>query len=513
MNPTNALYVALAASLSSCTAPESKNPNLLYIFPDQYRLHALSLWQDAEFRDALSTVADPVHTPNIDKLAKEGLVFTQAASVHPLSSPHRAMLMTGMYPSQNGLGHTNARKGRVNGVRHDVECFTTVLKNAGYATAYVGKTHWERNEALFDKDGNYVGTTEEPGGNYMNDFDTYIPEGKGRHGNDYWYQQLVDNHFNTKAYSNRPELVGGLADGQQYRPHKFTTTSEADVVIRYLQNESNERDATKPFSIIWAINPPHPPYTKLSDCHTDVYEQYYKDMHFEELLLRKNVAVDAESNNKVKRDQLELTAAVYFSLIKSVDDEIGRVLATLEEEGLSQNTIVVFTSDHGELLGSHGTMGKSLMFDESFLVPFIVRYPPYFKHRLEDLKINTVDIMPTMLGLMGLSVNIPSTVAGYDYSQGLISGDYSKQEKPKTSVYLINNAKGVRSDKYSYLVYHDGRYEIYDNVNDPYQLNPLKVDEIPANDLLFLQEELGRWLHQAQDAWVPNRTQSSFIIY
>lgn len=518
MNIKKVLLIACATtSLLSCSKKEDaiKRPNLLYIFPDQYRLHALSIWSNPEYKNVLRTLGDPVHTPNLDKLAKQGVLFSQVCSTHPVSSPHRAMLMSGMYPSKNGIEDLNCKLGREQALKEDIECFTDVLAKAGYETAYIGKTHWHKTEALFDKNGNYVGTTKEPGGHSVGLFDTYIPEGKSRHSNKYWFQQLNDNHFNAISYSNIPELIEGKKNGELYRSHKFTTKKEADVIIKYLKNENGERLKDKPFSIIWSINPPHPPYFKLSDCDSTIYNKYYKNMPDEELLVRKNVKLTAKAGDYTAKDQkdIQTNARIYFSLIKSVDEEIGRVLNCLKEIGEENNTIVVFTSDHGEMMGSQGLTGKNYIYDESFLVPYIIRYPNKLNHRIEDLMFGSVDIMPTMLGLMGLEKFIPETVMGNNYSAGIINNDYSKVAKPTSALYLRMDAKGVRTNKYSYVVHENGTYELYNNIDDPYQMNNIKLEDINTEEQTELKYSLGKWLKKACDKWFYNKTNNNLIIY
>lgn len=493
---------------------KSKQPNLLYIFPDQYRLHALSLWSDPEYKDVLTTLGDPVHTPNLDRLAKNGVVFTQACSTQPVSSPHRAMLLSGMYPAKNGVD-MNCKLGRKQGLHENIECFTDVLAKAGYETAYIGKTHWHRTEALFDKDGNYVGSKQEPGGHSIGPFDTYIPYGASRHGNVFWFQHLNDNHFNPLAYSNIPSLVGGKKDGEQYRPHKFSVRYEADIIIDYLENKDKQRDPDKPFSLMWAINPPHPPYFSVSDCDKEVFDKYYKDMSDEELFVRKNVDKSALAGDHTAKKQksLSMNAKVYFSLIKSVDDEIGRVLDCLKEIGEEDNTIVVFTSDHGEMMGGHRLTGKSVIYDESFLVPFILKYPGKLTHRMDDLMFGSVDIMPTMLGIMGLGDKIPSSVMGYDYSDGILTGKYVKNKKPESALFLSGQSKGVRTYRYTYLVNKDGTYELYDNMKDPYQMNSIDMNSISSEDADFLKTSLGMWLNKAEDAWSKKKICRTMINY
>ncbi len=503
--------LTLLAGTAAGAMGQEQRPNLVYIFPDQYRLYALSLWNDPAFRNAINTVGDPVHTPNLDRLAKQGMVFTQVCSTCPISSPHRAMLITGAFPSRNNVD-MNCYKGRTQGVPDSLVCFTDVLAEAGYETAYIGKTHWIRTEPLFDKTGSYVGSAEAPGGHYVNFFDTYIPEGRGRKSNKFWFQQLNDSHFNAVAYSNRPELVGGKKDGEAYRPHRFTTEVEADIIIDYIENKDGQRDASKPFSLFWSINPPHPPYNKLSDCPEDVYNTYYKDLSSEELLLRPNIKY-GEGTAVKSLQRLTLNAKIYFSLVTAVDREIGRVLDTLEKEGLADNTILIFASDHGEMMGSQGRMGKSMIYDESFLTPFVIRWPGKIQPRLNDLLLGSTDIMPTVLGMMGLSDELPSTVMGKDYSDGVLKGDYSRMARPLSAFFFMVKEKGVRTDRYTYLVQKDGNYLLFDNLKDPYQMNPIRLEDIPASDVNLLKTELGNWLKVSEDKWAKEKKYSDKITY
>jgi arylsulfatase A-like enzyme len=486
-------------------------PNLLYVFPDQMRMHAMGFWKKPGFNHLLRTETDPVHTPNLDKLAEKSVVFTQATSTHPVCSPQRAMFMSGMYPSRNGVEDENCYAGRSQGLHNEIKCFTDVLLEAGYETAYVGKTHWERTEPLFDKELNYVGTAEEPGGHYANHFDTYIPPGPGRHGNKFWLQYFRDEHFSALAYSNRPELVNGKKDGQAYEPRRFTPEVEADAIIAYLENKAGERAVDKPFSLIWSPNPPHNAYFSPADCEKDVYEKYYRDMPLEKQMYRKNIQ-PRKTGEHEKFDPVKCTS-VYYSLITGVDRQLGRILQALEKTGEAENTIVVFTADHGEMLGSHGVMGKNCYEDESFLVPFLICYPEAIRPRAEDLLLGSVDIMPSMLGMLGLKDRIPETVEGTDYSDGIMTGKYSTCPKPQSALYLNSARKGVRTDRYTYVVHENGTAELVDNVNDPYQLNKLPVSAIPSADLDVLKKELGMRLKLAGDGWAKEKKFPDMIYY
>lgn len=124
------LPVTLFAGTGTQVFGQEQRPNLVYIFPDQYRLNALSIWNDVAYRNVLNTVGDPVHTPNLDRLAKQSVIFNRACSTCPLSSPHRAMLMTGAFPEKNGVPG-NCHVNNQNGIPDSLVCFTDVLAGAG----------------------------------------------------------------------------------------------------------------------------------------------------------------------------------------------------------------------------------------------------------------------------------------------------------------------------------------------------------------------------------------------
>ena len=505
------ISVSLLTGVCMPLLAQSSQPNLLYIFPDQYRLQALSLWSDPAYRKVLNTVGDPVHTPNLDRLARQSVVFYRACSTCPLSSPHRAMLMTGAFPEKNGVPG-NCHVKNQNGLPDSLTCFTDVLAEAGYETAYVGKTHWHHTEPLFDEHGTYVGTVDAPGGHCVFPYDTYIPEGRGRKSNKFWFQHVKDNHFDAVAYSNRPEWVGGQKEGVPFRHRRFTAEVEADVVISFLRNEHGERDAGKPFSLFWSINPPHTPYSDLSDCKEEVFNRYYRDLKPDEVLLRPNVKV-GKGTQVATWEELVFQAKVYFSLIKSVDEEIGRVLDVLDSEGLSEHTVVVFAADHGEMMGSHGRMAKSVIYDESFAIPFFIRYPQRLKPGVNDLMLGATDVMPTLLGMLNLSDRLPATVMGTDYSEGILTGTYKKVKKPCSQFFYHQRERGVRTERYTYAVDKNGHYQLYDNLLDPYQMQAIRLEQLPVHDAGMLTRELGKWLEKSDDSWAKERKFADRISY
>jgi arylsulfatase A-like enzyme len=506
MRKPYSLLILLLIFLTSSTQPKKQaqnQPNLLIIFTDEHRRQAMEFWQQPEYRGAINGISDPVFTPNLNKLASEGVVFTQAMSTHPVCSPHRAMLLSGTFPSQNGIWK-NCHENSVTTLKQELACYTDVLYNNGYNTAYFGKCHWIKPTKLFDMDANYVGITNPPGGYLPNKFDIYIPQGADRHNIEYWYQVLKDNHFSQYVYSNDPVAIGGKSDGEMYLSNEFSSKHEARTIIDYLKNNRQQRDSNKPFCITWSLNPPHPPYNKIEDCEEDSYN-LYKDMTHDQLFNRPNRTDKAS----------DLNAKVYFANVTSTDKYIGQVIDALDSLGLGDNTLVVFTSDHGEMLGSHDRMQKNCEFEEAFGVPLLVRYNGVLRHKTDDLLIGTTDLYPTFFGLMGMHNLIPKAVKGTDYSEIIENPKEATVMRPISTPFLSieGNKKGVRTNEYTFTVSGDGSITLFNNKTDPYQLNNFDFKSLSEKEQQKLSQELGYWLKLADDPWVAEKINSNVIDY
>lgn len=499
------LFLFLFSCMAFQDQPVHSPPNVLYIFPDQFRQYSLGFWSQGDNARHIQGNPDPVITPTLDRLANEGIVLSRAVSNFPLCSPYRAMLLSGMYPDQNGVTN-NCRTGRDVQLKTDAQCLTDVFAQAGYETAYVGKCHWLKTEPLFDEEGNYVGTSEAPGGHFTNLYDTYIPPGPDRHSIGYFFQLLNDRHFDPKCYASDPFLVNGQAEGEVYRPKRFSAELEAAAITDYLANTRGQRDPNKPFCLIWSLNPPHNPWTKKStymafyDAYTDSGRVDYK-----KLLTRENA--DSAAGHY---------APYYFANVSAVDYFIGQVMQELEDQGLAQNTIVVFSSDHGEMLGSHGLTGKNIPEIEAFSIPFFIKWPEKLSHRVADLILSVPDIMPTLLGLAGLSDNIPQAVQGVDYSERLITPEAASVPKPASALFINGSARGVYTGKYMLVVNEqDGKYKdafCYDNEQDPYQLHRIPFEQLDAQTGRQLKRELKALLKKTNDKWYQEGICATFLM-
>lgn len=485
-------------------------PNIIYVFPDQMRNHAMGIWHEPGFKEKVNFTADPVLTPHLNRFAKESVVLTSAMSNCPLSSPHRGSLLTGMYPENSGVSMNCNSNRPVSSLREDVSCIGDVFKQAGYTCAYLGKLHVD------------YPTPNDPQrpGKYVEDrdpaWDAYTPPER-RHGFDFWYS------YGTFDVHKQPHYWD--TEGNRHEIREWSPKHETDKAIAYLKNEGNVREEGKPFFMMISYNPPHSPYQSLEDCMEEDYN-LYKDIPLGDLLIRPNADTTMRKAASVR---------YYFASVTGVDREFGRLLEELEKLGLDKNTIVVFTSDHGETMCSQGTNDpKNSPYAESMNVPFMIRYPGKISSRIDDeLLLSTPDIMPTLLGLSGLSADIPSTVEGRNYADWFMKED--RTIPLRDAALYIKNAdgekdadgkvrsyfpitRGIKTKEYtlSLTINRDTKdlkeVLLFNDKEDPYQQNNLSLDE--NKELVSsLCRKMVPLLKEADDPWYKERILNDLISY
>ena len=212
-------------ALQGCKAPQAeqaRQPNVIYVFPDQYRNQAMEFWGQEGFREKVNFRNDPVHTPRLNDFARESLVLTSAMSNCPLSSPHRGSLLTGMYPNKSGIPLNCNSDRPISSLREDVDCVSDVFSNAGYDCAYFGKLHAD------------FPTPNDPQrpGKYVEDrvpaWDAYTPKDR-RHGFNYWYAYgTFDEHKNPHYWDT---------DGKRHDPREWSPLHESGKVVSYLKKK------------------------------------------------------------------------------------------------------------------------------------------------------------------------------------------------------------------------------------------------------------------------------------
>jgi hypothetical protein len=205
--------------------------------------------------------------------------------------------------------------------------------------------------------------------------------------------------------------------------------------------------------------------------------------------------------------------------VSAVDYYIGKVLDKLDEIGETDHTIILFTSDHGEMLGSHGRTGKLTPYSEAFNIPFIIKYGSKLQHRVEDLILSVPDIMPTILALSGLEDKIPETVQGTNYAEIIRNTGTGKEKKTEGALYFDYKARGLYTGNYTFIVQakEDGKTfqeaYYYDNQKDPYQLHKIAGDEMDKELVRQWKKELVVRLKAINDRWAQNKICSEYLDY
>lgn len=475
------------------SASEEKPPNIVFIMSDDHAYQAISA-----YGHGLN------ETPNIDRLAEEGSIFTRATVTNSICAPSRAVILTGKHSFING------KVDNVQPFDWDQDNFAKLLQKAGYATAMIGKIHLDGLPQGFDH--------------------SMVLPGQGHYYN--------------------PDFI---VNGEKKRFEGYVTELTTEFALQWL---NEERDKEKPFLLFYNQKAPHrnwmpspkyltlyddeiftPPSTyfdddtdyagrgtaaKTQEMEIDGHAQWGHDFKFEidpegnetgfskdlgrltEPQLAqwraaygpKNQAFleaypageevtfkDAKKEKEVALWKYNRYIKDYLRTIKSVDDGVGEVLDYLEENGLADNTIVIYTSDQGFYLGEHGWFDKRFMYEESFRTPLLMRFPKEIKPgTVIDKLVQNLDFAPTLLDYAGISV--PEEMQGESFRQ-LVNGNshewrdavyYTYYEYP--SVHMVKRHYGVSTDRYKLIhFYYDiDEWEMYDLGQDPNEMNNIYDD-------------------------------------
>lgn len=411
------------------------------------RPNILYLIADEWRGNATGYAGDPnVQTPNLNKLAKQSLNYCNAVSVCPVCTPHRAALMTGRFPTSTGMFLNDAY------LPSEELCMAEIFKGAGYARGFIGKWHLDGH-----------GRT------------SFIPP-KRRQGWDYWKGNECSHNYNHSPYytGNDPQIK--YWDGYD----AFAETRDAQA---YLKEKAK---GGQPFILEIAFGTPHFP-------HATAPPEYKKLYPPEKMKLAPNVPAELQA---AARKELQ----GYYAHCTALDHCIGELMKTLDETGLAENTIVVFSADHGETMGSHGNRPaqKQVPWDEAARVPFLLRYPAANGPKGVTVKtpLTTPDILPTLLGLAG--VPIPKSVEGTDPSETVRDPKFAEDraalyEGVSPFAHLgqegqVNNReyRAIRTSRYTYVRDLKGPWLLYDDEADPFQMNNL----VNQPEAAALQKEL-----------------------
>ena len=459
MNLKLLTFVALFSLLIFARAAENKSqrPNIVFIMSDDHAAHAISAYGSKINK-----------TPNIDRIGKEGVRFSNCFVVNSICTPSRAAILTGKYSHINGVPVFN---------RFDGSQWTVAkeLQKAGYHTGMVGKWHLQSDPTGFD---------------YWN-----ILPGQGRYHDPVFFEMGKTNKY-----------PGGYA---------------TDLIAAFAIDFMEKRPKDQPFFLMCHHKAPHRPWEPDAK-HAKLFEnvEIPEPATFNDDYKNRSAAA-TEATMRIDRDltpgdvkqtpppglspaelkhwKYERYMRDYLACIASVDDNVGRVLDYLEKNGLSKNTIVIYTSDQGFFLGDHNWFDKRFMYEESLRMPFLIRYPEQIKAgKVNDSMILNVDFAPTFLDFAGITA--PKEVQGRSIAPML------RGEKPKdwrTSMYYryyhypadhkVQPHYGVRNERFKLIFFNRiNEWELFDLQKDPHELKNVYGDPKYADVQKKMLTELNR---------------------
>ncbi len=389
----------IAATHAAGDGKDGGGFNVLFLMTDEQHFRSLSL-----------TGNRYITTPNMDRIGREGALFQNATCVTPYCSPSRASLITGLYPHRHGILLNVDGKARQAPLAQNAFPNTeTILHQRGYATAHFGKWHLG-NPGDFDcyEPRTYLGKSNPEYGRFLEE---HLPAAK------------FANFSGPGKYLNRPvEMIPAIerayraftADSKNrvsyisiigrsvIPPELLPETRITDDAIRRIEQHARER-----FMITVSWSPPHDLWV--------IPEPYYSMVDRNKIELPGSRALpewDARGPSKRLGDLagdegLREYAAIYHGMVKYIDDQVGRILDKLKELGLEEKTLVIFTSDHGDMVGAHGCIGKSIggLYDDLVRIPFLMRLPGAIKPgTVVRQPVSQIDVMPTILDYVGQPV-------------------------------------------------------------------------------------------------------------
>ncbi len=426
-----------------------KRPNILFVLADSHRAQSMGCYGDKQ-----------IMTPQFDAFAKQGVRFTSSVANTPLCRPYRASLMSGTWGHRNGmLTNTSERNFGVQGRRQwtpgELSTLGESFREAGYRCGYVGKWH--------------LGAANLAPGPLRFGFDDGWAVGV----------QPVHEYTHWSYFTGKDERVSG---GGRFRP-----AMEADLALDFI-DESAEQDDERPWLCMLSWGPPHDPFLPPK-----------KYRHYSGIKLPPNIPLGGDAE-RIAREELPL----YMGLIEAIDHEFGRLMTQLHKRGLDDNTLVIYTSDHGNMMGAFNYLGKEMPYHESTGVPLLMRWPGQLEAgSTYDTPFGAPDIFPTLLGMSG--IDMPDGIDGMDLS-GDIRGlpDAPSQEAAYLAVWDAPVTpwpgwRGVRTKRHLFARKQDKPWMLFDLVDDPWQLNDLRKADIPLRR--ELDKMTGEIMERLGDSW------------
>lgn len=474
MNPVLLLAVALVltplAALHAADAqpfrnPQSalRNPNILFIMVDEMKWNVMSC-----------AGHNIVKTPNLDRLAREGTRFATAFTVAPICTPSRYSFFTGRYAHVHGATDNSTP------TREPQVLLPAILKHAGYQTAISGKLHFIPNNLDYSFDCFWSFSSEGP---------RKLPT---------WPEDMEKKH--GRGTARRLEIQPFPDDALGRDLGKLTYPKE-DSQTFWITNRAvdfmRQRDKAKPFFLFVSYLDPHSP--------SHLCEPYWNMFDAEKMPLPPSFKQDASKLSATAANRHEVNdpkivkamIAAYFAKVTMVDDNVGRLMGKLREMGLADNTLIVFTADHGNMLGDLNRWFKGAMYEGSTRIPLLMKAPAaspfaasFNRGAVVSNMVENIDVMPTLCEMAG--VPLPSQgIQGRSMTK-LVAGT---EKDWKERVFAERTTQMIRTPQYKLIRETRGKggYELYDLTKDPLETNNIVTDPSRAAVFKELAAQLEAW--------------------
>ncbi|AWW28967.1 sulfatase [Echinicola strongylocentroti] len=469
------LLIAVIMGMTSCSKPkEQKPPNIVIIVSDDHTRQAISAYG--------STITQ---TPNIDRIAEEGVLLTNAYVTNSICGPSRAVLLTGKYSHKNGFRRNSDSK-----FESDQDQFVKHLQAAGYQTAWIGKYHLGEDPQGFD---HYEIL---PGQGYYYNPD-FLVKDSGKVNRTGYVSDLVEDAAENWLDSRDEEkpfclVIGHKATHRTWMPDLQDMDKYDEVTFPLPDNfydnyegrqAAMEQDMTIDKTMIMAYDLKMYPddskdrnITRMTPEQRAVFDAHYKAVH------RELDSLDLSGKELVEWKYQQYMRD-YLATAESMDRNIGRTLDYLKAHGLDENTIVIYTSDQGFYLGEHGWFDKRFMYEESFSTPMIIKYPGVLKPGTRsDAMVMNLDIAPTMLD--AAQVEIPGDIQGESMLPVLTGEAEQGREVLYYHYYEVGEHNvsphfGIKTDRYKLIRYYNQveSWELFDMEKDPSEMHNVYGDE------------------------------------
>lgn len=461
-----------------------ERPNVLIIMTDEHNFRTLGCYRNQLSLEQAFPWGEKnyVETPHIDALADRGALCLNCYATNPVSGPSRSSFMTGMYPHSTGV-HRNDMP-----MKDEMETFAEVLMNEGYTTGYFGKWHLDGDA--------------KPGWAPIRKFG--FTDNRYMYNRGHW-KKLSDELGKpaVAGFNEKGEPAENISSGADEK--SFTTDFLTDRAIRFMQNNQE-----RPFCCVLSIPDPHGPNIVRAPYDSMYNQMKFSHPHSAEADIThmpswanksKKTIIDADNTKGISQ---------YFGMVKCIDDNIGKIIHFLQMEGLSENTLIIFTADHGDLLGEHGRDNKSVPFETSAKVPYIWAYPKKIVQRsIVNAPMSNADFTPTLLGL--LNIRSSKKYQGKDQSDFIIG----KKTISNHSVVFKGQGWIAITDGHFKLIFSSGKNEIpvlFDIKKDPDEMDNIYNTPSAHKDIQRLSAALKEYcLSCDEPLWKQEKIQKEIM--